>query len=112
MVFLVVAVLLSLAGRVGLLDLDLVNGDVVWALLASSVLYAIVLTLASLVVEEFSFRRHRGARDLAIACWSAVEENVGYRQLNAWWRMRGALDAWRRTTPVWGEMQRRGLGRE
>ena len=108
--FLGLAVLLRFGQAVGLVHVDLLNDDIVWYLLASSILYAIVLTLSALVVEEFSFRRYRGARDLAIACWAAVEENFGYRQLNAWWRMRGAVDAWRRSRPEWGDMQRKGLG--
>ncbi|MGZ4495469.1 MAG: glycosyltransferase family 2 protein [Nocardioides sp.] len=108
--FLACAVLLRVGETAGLVHVDLINDDVVWYLLASSILYAIALSLAALVVEEFSFRRYRGARDLAVACWAAVEENFGYRQLNAWWRMRGALEAWRRTRPEWGDMERKGLG--
>ena len=42
---------------------------------------------------------------------AAVEENFGYRQLNAWWRMSGSLEAWRGTRHDWGDMQRRGLGK-
>ena len=49
-------------------------------------------------------------RDLGIAVWAAVEENFGYRQLSAWWRIGGAVEAWRRTTHGWGDMQRKGFG--
>jgi rhodanese-related sulfurtransferase len=83
----------------------------IWMLLATSLLYAVVLTLAALAIEELSFRRYRGVRDIAIAVWAAVEENLGFRQLNAWWRMGGSLEAWRGTKHDWGDMQRRGLGR-
>ena len=41
--------------------------------------------------------------------WAAVEENIGYRQLNAWWRIGGALEALRDTPAEWGNMQRRGF---
>ena len=109
-VFLVLAVALGLGQSIGWVHVDVLNDDVVWYLLASSLLYAILLTLSALVVEEFSFRRYRGARDLAIAIWAAFEENFGYRQLNAWWRMRGAIAAWSRSHPEWGDMQRQGLG--
>ena len=43
--------------------------------------------------------------------WAALEENVGYRQINAWWRAGGSIEAWRRTKHDWGDMQRRGLGK-
>src|SRR4051794_21683398 len=109
--FLAVALVLMSSDHLGLTHLRLVNEDVVWVLLATSLLYAVVLTLAALVIEELTFRRYRGVRDLAIAVWAAVEENLGYRQLNAWWRAGGSLEAWRRTKHDWGDMQRRGLGR-
>ena len=109
--FLAVALVLMSADALGLTHLQLVNQDVVWVLLATSLLYAVVLTLAALVIEELSFRRYRGLRDLAIAVWASLEENIGYRQVNAWWRMGGSLEAWRGTKHDWGDMQRRGLGK-
>jgi hypothetical protein len=39
-----------------------------------------------------------------------VEENFGYRQLNAWWRMGGAIEAMRKGQHDWGDMQRKGFG--
>ncbi len=109
--FLAVALVLMSADTLGLTHLQLVNQDVVWVLLATSLLYAVVLTLSALVIEELSFRRYRGLRDLAIAVWASLEENIGYRQVNAWWRMGGSLEAWRGTKHDWGDMQRRGLGK-
>ncbi len=110
--FLAVVLLLYGAEQLGWVQTDLVDIAVVWLLLATSVLYAAVLTLSALVVEELSFRRYRGLRDLALAVWAAVEENFGYRQMTAWWRAGGALEAWRHTEREWGDMQRRGLGRD
>jgi cellulose synthase/poly-beta-1,6-N-acetylglucosamine synthase-like glycosyltransferase len=110
-VFLAVTLVLMSLDGLGLTHLQLVNQDVIWVLLAVSLLYAVVLTLAALVIEELSFRRYRGLRDLAIAIWASLEENIGYRQVNAWWRMGGSLEAWRKTRHDWGDMQRRGLGK-
>jgi hypothetical protein len=39
----------------------------------------------------------------------AVAENLGYRQLTVWWRVRAFWDYWRGNT-TWGQMERRGLG--
>src|SRR4051794_1183347 len=68
--FLAVALVLMASDALGLTNLQLVNQDVVWLLLGTSLLYAVVLTLAALLIEELSFRRYRGLRDLAIAVWA------------------------------------------
>jgi hypothetical protein len=71
--------------------------------------YGLLLSLAALAVEEFSFARYRRWPDLLIALLAAVGENLGYRQLTAWWRMRGSWQALRRHPPAWGEMNRGGF---
>jgi cellulose synthase/poly-beta-1,6-N-acetylglucosamine synthase-like glycosyltransferase len=71
--------------------------------------YGIALSLVALVVEEFSFHRYRGWRDLAVAFGATVVENLGYRQTTAWWRLRGLLDALLRRRPQWGRMTRVGF---
>lgn len=106
--FLVVMVLLALQ-HLGVVHTDLVDLPVVILLLATSIVYAVVMSLLALLGEELSFRRYAGIRNLLISCWSTVEENVGYRQLTAWWRMRGTLDALRKTRHEWGEMRRKGF---
>lgn len=107
--YLLVALLLMGTDRLGWYTGDLVSHDVVWILLTVSVLYAVVLTLAALLVEQLSFRRYAGMRNLMVSIWAAFEENVGFRQLNALWRMGGAMEAWRDKPAEWGDMQRRGF---
>ena len=77
---------------------------------AASILYAILVTLVALLAEEISFRRYRGVPDLFRAMGAAVEENFGYRQLNAWWRLGGVIEVLRRSRHDWGDMQRKGFG--
>jgi cellulose synthase/poly-beta-1,6-N-acetylglucosamine synthase-like glycosyltransferase len=91
-------------------SLDLVNTPVVLILLTASLLFAVLVSLVALLAEEVSFRRYRGLPDLFRAMWAAVEENVGYRQLNAWWRLGGMVEAVRRTAHDWGDMKRKGFG--
>jgi hypothetical protein len=95
--------------KVGFIPWDLVDLPVAILLLSTSIAYAIVMSLAALLAEEMSFRRYRGVRNLLIAVWAAIEENVGYRQLTAWWRLTGSVDALRRSSHEWGEMERRGF---
>jgi cellulose synthase/poly-beta-1,6-N-acetylglucosamine synthase-like glycosyltransferase len=88
---------------------DVVNPPLVIILLTASVLFAVLVTLVSLLAEEVSFRRYRGVPDLLRAMWAAVEENLGYRQLNAFWRLQGMVEAIRGTRHDWGTMERQGF---
>ncbi len=91
-------------------ELDLVNPDVLVILLTASVLFSAFVTLVALLAEEISFRRYRGLPDLFRAIVAAFEENLGYRQLNAWWRLGGIVEALRKTRHDWGDMGRKGFG--
>jgi cellulose synthase/poly-beta-1,6-N-acetylglucosamine synthase-like glycosyltransferase len=71
--------------------------------------YALVVTLTALLVEEFSFRRYHRWADLFTVLAAAVVENIGYRQLTSWWRVRGLIGALRGTRHVWGTMTRVGF---
>jgi len=89
--------------------LDLVNPPVLLIMLTASVMFSVFVTLVALLAEEVSFRRYRGLPDLFRAIYAAVEENVGYRQLNAWWRFGGIVEVLRRSAHHWGDMQRAGF---
>lgn len=79
------------------------------AFLTLSVLLAILLSVAALALEEFSFRRHARGRDIARLLAYAVLENLGYRQLVAFWRTLALADLVRRKK-AWGAQRRRGIG--
>jgi cellulose synthase/poly-beta-1,6-N-acetylglucosamine synthase-like glycosyltransferase len=109
LIYFVIVMVLLVGEKVGFIPWDLVDLPVAILLLSTSIAYAIVMSLAALLAEEMSFRRYRGVRNLLIAVWAAIEENVGYRQLTAWWRLTGSVDALRRSSHEWGEMERRGF---
>jgi cellulose synthase/poly-beta-1,6-N-acetylglucosamine synthase-like glycosyltransferase len=71
--------------------------------------YAMVVNLIALAVEEFTFARYQGWKDLAVATAASALENVGYRQVTAVWRVMGAWAAVRRSRQVWGVMTRTGF---
>jgi cellulose synthase/poly-beta-1,6-N-acetylglucosamine synthase-like glycosyltransferase len=71
--------------------------------------YGILLSIAALLVEELSYHRYDRWRDLFTALAASVVENVGFRQLHAWWRLQGLIDALRRKELTWGVMTRRGF---
>ncbi|HEX5861423.1 MAG TPA: glycosyltransferase family 2 protein [Nocardioides sp.] len=91
--------------------LDVVDPSVLLIMLAASVLFSVFVTLLALLAEEISFRRYRGLPDLFRAIYATVEENIGYRQLNAWWRLEGLVEVARRQAHHWGDMQRVGFDR-
>lgn len=74
--------------------------------------YAILVTLAAMTLEEMTFRKYARWRDLGVMLLAAVAENIGYRQLTAWWRLQGWWASLRGRKQVWGTMTRVGLGEE
>ncbi|MEH3077428.1 MAG: hypothetical protein PGN11_12275 [Quadrisphaera sp.] len=110
--FELVAPVIELVGVV-LTPLAVAFGVVPWkAALLLMVLcygYAVVVTVAALLVEELSFHRSQRWRDLARGLAAAVLENVGHRQLTALWRVQGLWSLLRGQQQVWGAMDRQGL---
>ncbi len=74
------------------LALGILNVPVVILFLVVGLGYGTVLTFFSMFIETFWFHRYRTARDLALAIYAAIAENVGFRQCQAWWRLRGITD--------------------
>ncbi|MBM7806876.1 cellulose synthase/poly-beta-1,6-N-acetylglucosamine synthase-like glycosyltransferase [Geodermatophilus bullaregiensis] len=81
----------------------------------AALMVAVALALGVLVstsvvaVEEFTFHRYRSGRDLRALLLAGAVENLGYRQLHAWYRLRGLLAALARRDPVWTAMPRTGF---
>lgn len=73
-------------------------------------LLGILLSVAALALEEFSFRRHPRGREVARLVAYAVVENIGYRQLNDLWRLYAFVEL-ARGKHEWGPQPRRGIGR-
>lgn len=70
--------------------------------------YGALLTLATLVLEEASFRRYATMADRALLVTWALLENLGYRQRTVIWRINGIIK-YLRGRKDWGAMERRGL---
>ena len=56
-----------------------------------SLVYGSFLSVGSVLLEELTYRRYPGFRDLAILLIYAVLENVGYRQVVLLYRVQGVL---------------------
>ena len=51
--------------------------------------FGVLVSVSALTLEEASFRVYAQPRRLGTLLTSAVAENLGYRQLQAWWGLRG-----------------------
>jgi cellulose synthase/poly-beta-1,6-N-acetylglucosamine synthase-like glycosyltransferase len=100
-------------GALGLVPVSLtlgaINVDFAWRLLLVAYGYAVLVSLVALTIEEISFRSYHRWSDLGAVISSAVLENLGYRQLTAFWRLRGAWAGLRGRAAVWGVMTRTGI---
>jgi hypothetical protein len=78
------------------------------AFLASAVLYAIVVSLLSVFLDDLAFRRYTSLGQLLALASAAVAEAVALRPLTAWWRA-GAFWQHFRGDTSWGHMERKGI---
>jgi cellulose synthase/poly-beta-1,6-N-acetylglucosamine synthase-like glycosyltransferase len=97
----ILAILAFIAG----LSLGILNPAVVGLFVAAGLGYGAFLSLVSVVIEELSYHRYRSWRDFGLLIYGAVAENAGYRQLYAWWRLRGIIDTLTRRKATWLEQQ-------
>lgn len=66
------------------------------------------LSLSAVALEELSFHRYEHTSDLFQLIFLAVLDSVGYRQINAWWRIKG-LWSYLRGNEDWGAIRRTGF---
>ncbi len=78
------------------------------AFLTLAIVLGIALSAAAIALEELTFRRYSRWSDLRQLFWLAVVENLGYRQLNSLWRVRGLFTALLRSRR-WGSAPRKGF---
>ncbi len=74
-----------------------------------SVLFGIMLSLIALLLEEFTVRRYQNPRDIMKLFLFAILENLGYRQINSWWRLLALIQAFTGKKSGWGVMPRKSF---
>ena len=88
--------------------LGLLDHSLFLLFLGAGLAYGLCLSLATLLLEELSFRRYREPRHLLRLAAAAVVENFGLRQLHSWWRL-VALLTWRGRPQAWRSAPRQGF---
>jgi cellulose synthase/poly-beta-1,6-N-acetylglucosamine synthase-like glycosyltransferase len=74
-----------------------------------SVMFGILLSTSSVVLEEFTLLRYPSWRHTLRMFFSAVAENFGFRQILTVWRVQGLIEALKGKKGGWGAMERRGF---
>ncbi len=69
----------------------------------------ILLSVSGLLLEEMAFHLYPRMGQLALLALVIVAENLGYRQINSWWRLVGLYRWATQREAKWGEMKRKGL---
>ena len=69
----------------------------------------ILLSVSGLLLEEMAFHLYPRMGQLALLALVIVVENLGYRQINSWWRLVGLYRWATQREAKWGEMKRKGL---
>jgi cellulose synthase/poly-beta-1,6-N-acetylglucosamine synthase-like glycosyltransferase len=90
------------------LVLGLLNVEFALAFLLVAVGLGVLLSTAAVFLEELRLERYPRWRDLLKLTVYGVVENFGYRQLNAFWRVK-AIATYRGKRTDWGAMERRGF---
>lgn len=92
----------------GAIALGIINSAFVLLFFSAAILLGMILSVSSVLCEEFTFRRYPGIGDVATLTGYAFLENIGYRQIHTWWRCKGVID-FLRGDKQWGEMIRKGF---
>jgi hypothetical protein len=111
LLFELISPLVELSGYL-LLPLLWVNGILSLSLASTffvvSVIYAALISVLAVLLEDLAFRRYSRIGDLARLLLAAVLENFGFRQLTVWWRVQ-AFAEYLRGDLSWSAMERRGV---
>ncbi|MFN7921614.1 MAG: glycosyltransferase [Bryobacteraceae bacterium] len=97
---------LTIAG----LALGALSAETAMLFFLATMAYGILLSVASVTLEEMTLRRYPGVRDMLTMVVSGVVENLGFRQMVTVWRALAFVDLIRGRTG-WGAMERKGFQR-
>lgn len=89
--------------------LDVLSPEYALLFLGLAYGYQMLLTVASVWLEQLTFRVYPDLRQYLRLLLLSILEPLGYRQLTTWWRLR-AFVSFFRDVGGWGEMVRTGFG--
>jgi cellulose synthase/poly-beta-1,6-N-acetylglucosamine synthase-like glycosyltransferase len=87
------------------------NIEFLYLFLSLAILYGIVVSLLGIALEGVVLRHYPRLGSLSKMCFYAVLDNVGYRQVNTWWRTKAYVTYYTRRNR-WGAQEREGYPSE
>ncbi len=69
----------------------------------------VLLSVVTILMDDVAFHVYLGWTDLFLLLGACVVENLGYRQMTAWWRLWGLVERVRGSKSHWGVMTRRAV---
>lgn len=87
---------------------DLFDPEVFVLFFAAAVLYGMILSTASIILEDLALKRYPTVKNLLTLVVAGVLENLGFRQILTVWRAQAFIDVLR-GTKSWGKMERTGF---
>ena len=86
----------------------LVDGWFMTLFLFAALALGVAVSMGAVLLEELSYAAYPRWGELGRMLWLAILENLGYRQLTVWWRVRAFYD-YMRGNQQWGAMVRKGF---
>lgn len=91
--------------------LNVVNFEFMLTFYSMAVLFGVVLSVGSLILEEYTFKRYPSFRQTLKLFLYCIVDNFGYRQINNIFKVI-AIFKYRSIKNTWGSIQRKQLGNE
>lgn len=83
--------------------------DTFYAFLVASLGLGILVSISGVFVDELSFQIYKSRKNLLLLCLGGFLENLGYRQLNSYWRLLGIFRLIFKKKNEWGVMKHQGI---
>jgi cellulose synthase/poly-beta-1,6-N-acetylglucosamine synthase-like glycosyltransferase len=98
----------GLIGIVVGIYLDSIDLGFIWMFFLAAWGLNILMNLVAILVEQLTYKRYHGVGNLGRMVFYAFFENVGYRQLTVFWRLK-SFWYWAKGSLSWGALNRKGF---
>lgn len=87
--------------------LYIISYDAMFSFLLLAFSFGLLISVTGLLLEELSFRIYKKPQQIMLLLLAIIIENLGFRQLIAFWRLSGLLQWLTRRKVGWGAMVRK-----
>lgn len=80
--------------------------------LIASIGLGILISISGIFIDEITFQIYKRRKYLLMLCFGAIIENIGYRQINSFWRLLGIFKLLFNKNIEWGTMKHQGFKKD